>query len=140
MRRQPLPVDLRFASCCREGLVLCRLLRKRACRIISPSSIMTIVFRDLTNYSGKIAHLADGGAALGGGFPVYNYSRSSCVCLRFLGTFRPQFTPRILDLAFQNSSGLERCLLSRSPELRTKKPTSPHIDRSRLWESIFLLP
>jgi hypothetical protein len=32
---------------------------------------VTIVFRDLTNYSGKIAHLADGGAALGGGFPVY---------------------------------------------------------------------
>ena len=30
-------------------------------------------FRDLTNYSGKIAHLADGGAALGSGLPVYNY-------------------------------------------------------------------
>jgi hypothetical protein len=30
-------------------------------------------FGDLTNYSGKIAHLADGGTALGSGFPVFNY-------------------------------------------------------------------
>jgi hypothetical protein len=30
-------------------------------------------FSDLTDYIGKIAHLADGGAALGSGFPVFNY-------------------------------------------------------------------
>ncbi len=30
-------------------------------------------FRDLLNYKDKIAHLADGGAALGTGLPVYNY-------------------------------------------------------------------
>jgi hypothetical protein len=66
-------VDLRFASCCHDGIVLCRLLRKRARRIIRPLFDRDDRFGDLTNYSGKIAHLADGGAALGSGFPVFNY-------------------------------------------------------------------
>jgi hypothetical protein len=30
-------------------------------------------FRDLLNYAGKMAHLADGGPALGKGFPIFNY-------------------------------------------------------------------
>jgi len=56
------------------------------------------------------------------------------------GPHKVPVTPRILILALRNSSGLERSRLNRNPELRTRKPASLHIDRSRLSESIFLVP
>ena len=54
-------------------------------------------FRDLTNYAGKMAHLADGGAALGRGFPVFNYpAPAAYVYASFLRGFSPSFSSCIL--------------------------------------------
>jgi hypothetical protein len=41
-------------------------------------------FRDLTNYTGKIANLRDGGEALGRGLPVYNYPAPAAYVYAFL--------------------------------------------------------
>jgi hypothetical protein len=57
-------------------------------------------FGDLTNYSGKIAHLADGGAALCSGFPMFNYpAPAAYVYAFFFARISPSFSPCILGLS-----------------------------------------
>ena len=44
-------------------------------------------FRDLTNYAGKMAHLHGGAAALGSGFPIFNYPASAAYVFAFFLRF-----------------------------------------------------
>jgi|GEM_PF-1919187 hypothetical protein len=44
-------------------------------------------FRDLTDYAGKMAHLHGGAAALGNGFPIFNYPASAAYVFAFFLSF-----------------------------------------------------
>jgi hypothetical protein len=78
-------------------------------------------FRDLTNYSGKIAHLADGGAALGRGLPVYNYPAPAAYVYAFFLRGFPHHSVQVFLALLSAGLLLGAFLLWRTARLRGVK-------------------
>jgi Glycosyltransferase family 87 len=75
-------------------------------------------FRDLTNYSDKIAHLADGGAALGSGLPVYNYPAPAAYVYAFFLRGFPHHSVHVFLALLLAGSLLGAFLLWKAAHLR----------------------